>query len=116
MMRIKAILPFVFVLLYVFFLYTAQNTLIPPYVHSVIMYTMLIIVAIYCIIYKKLKLQAYTVWYLFLLLYSVISALLTVDTDWNTVYQMIICFLITFCFITVLDNVNKIVLIVKTFV
>lgn len=104
--------------LYVFFLYTAQETLLPTKIHSVIMYCFVACTLVYSYLKNggKVLVTSYSMWYILLLIFSFVSLLWATEPAISSIYNMVVSFVITFCFITVLDTNEKLDLCVKVFV
>lgn len=104
--------------LYVFFLYTAQETLLPPRIHSVVMYVFVGCTLLSLLLKKGLKftISTHSMWYLVLTAFSFISFIWATNVVNSAVYSMVVSFVITFCFICVIDAPEKLDLCARVFV
>lgn len=105
-------MPFSLLCLYVFFMFTAQDTLLPTWIHSVVMYGMVGIV----FFTKKIKITKFTIWYIVFFLFSLLSAAFCTQSDSSILFPILVSLIISFCFIQIIDNVNKLELCLKVYV
>lgn len=103
--------------LYIFFLYTAQNTLFPPVIHSIVMYafvgwTLLNIIAKRGII----NLSYYSIWYLCMIILSFVSFFWAEQQEFSALYIMAVIFIVTFCIMHTVDSLEKLEIILRMFV
>ena len=114
----KPALPMIFLLLYVFFLYVAQETLLPPRLHSIIMYAFVAITLVSLLLKGggRVPLPSYSLWYSALLLFSFFSFIWATNRTTDTVYTMIVSLVITYCFLIVLNTKERLEACAKCFV
>ena len=95
--------------LYILFNYIAQNTLLPPIVSSISMYALVIWTLLSSFIFKTSKTQIYkyTLWYIVLMIWSVMSFLWAGNLVYSQVYNMAVSLIITFCFMNTVDTREK---------
>lgn len=101
---------------YIFFLYTAQKTLISPQVHSVVMFIFIGWTVFKVITGKRLVVITYTKWYMGLILISVVSFVWAREIVTDTLYNMFVALIITACFIITINTYEKLEMCIKTFV
>lgn len=96
-----------FLSLYVFFTYNAQNTLLPTVLHSVAMYGMILTTLIYYGSRKLLKVSIFTLWYTSFLFVSLLSAF-SQNSDEGMIYTIFVSLVISYCFIQIIRSHNQI--------
>lgn len=102
-------LPFFLLCLYVFFMYTAQETLFPTIIHSLVMYTMVIVVFINLFFKKKMKLTQFTIWYFFFFLFLFFSSIFYGQSDISILFPTFVSLIISFCFIQTINSEEKLI-------
>jgi len=105
-------------LLYVFLLYTAQDTLLPPAIHSVVMYGFIACVFVKAVVssHAKIKLSYYSIWYLLLILLSFLSLIWATHQTAGSLYPMFVSFVITFCVVDTLNTAERLEICLRMFV
>lgn len=93
--------------LYVIFLYIAQNTLLPPILSSMSMYAFVVWTFLSMLVKKKIKIYNYTLWYIVLMIWSVVTFLWADNLVLFQVYSMAVSLIITYCFINAIDTKEK---------
>ena len=95
--------------LYILFNYIAQETLIPPVVSSITMYVFVAWTFLFSVIRKvsNTKIYKYSMWYVLLTVWSLMSFLWADNTVWIQIYNMVVVLIITFCFIETVDTGEK---------
>lgn len=93
--------------LYVIFLYIAQNTLLPPILSSMSMYAFVIWTFLSILKKKKFKIYNYTLWYVLLMIWSVVTFFWADNLVLSQVYIMAVSLIITYCFINAIDTKEK---------
>lgn len=106
----------VLMMLYIFFLYNAQQTLFPPVIHSIVMYAFLGWTALSIVSKNTLSLSKYTLWYLGMIGISFVSFIWASDVAFDSIYTMIVTLLITLCFVHTINSYEKLELCFRTFV
>jgi O-antigen ligase len=103
---------------YIFFLYTAQKTLLPPILASLLLYSLVFCTILFVLVTKKWKkaLPEYTLWYGCIIAFSACSLAWATDLALETVYNMVVSLIVTYCFIIVLDTPDKLDLCIRSFV
>ncbi len=109
-------LPFLLLLLYVFFMYNAQATLLPTVIHSVSMYTMIAATLIYYFFKSKLTFTYFTGWYLVFVFISVVSSTFYLQSDETTIYTLVVSLIISYCFIQNITDADKIIALANAFI
>ena len=104
--------------LYVFFLYTAQETLLPTRIHSLVMYGFVGCTLAYVFLKNggKIRVSTYNIWYAALLILCIFSLFWATNMDIGSIYNMAVSLVITLCFIIVLDTPNKLDACLRVFV
>ena len=102
--------------LYIFFLYTAQETLLPPVIHSVVMYGFVGLSVLHMVVYQKCMVTAYTWWYVGLIGLSVLSFLWSDVREFGILYQMVVTLVMTWCMTVVIDTLEKLTYVLLVFV
>ena len=102
--------------LYIFFSYTAQETLLPPFLHSMVMYLFIAWSFFVLICNKKFTVSYYTIWYLILMALAAVSFLWATNVVVSALYTMMTSLIITFCVIQALKSTRDIDFIMVTFV
>lgn len=103
-MKLKKSILNKFLILYVFFLYTAQETLIPEIVHSIVMYAMIFLTALFVVNKMKLTLSDYTKWYAALAFLCLFSFIYADNMTTSSLYTMGVILIITFCVIYIIED------------
>lgn len=95
--------------LYILFNYIAQETLIPPVVSSITMYAFVAWTFLSSVILNgsNTKIYRYSVWYVLLMVWSLMSFLWADHAVWIQVYNMTVCLVITFCFMETVNTKEK---------
>lgn len=104
--------------LYVFFLYTAQETLLPTRIHSLVMYGFVGCTLAYVLLKNggKIQVSTYSIWYAALLILCAFSFLWATNMVSGAIYNMAVSLVITFCLITVLETPGKLDTCLRVFV
>ncbi len=109
--------PLIYILmLYVFFEYLAQETLLPTQLHSLVMYIMVFFVMLFTLMNRVINFSVYTKWYFGLMCLSFCSFIYSDHFTTGAAYTMFVILIITYCFSYIIDDYSKYNLIVKTFV
>ena len=95
--------------LYILLNYIAKNTLLPPILSSISMYVFVAWTLLSTFVFKTSKTQIYkyTLWYVVLMVWSVMSFLWADNLVYGQVYNMAVSLIITFCFINTIDTTEK---------
>lgn len=101
---------------YIFFIYTAQKTLIPPIIHSCVMYIFIGWTALNSLNKGLIVFKNYTKWYLIMIAFSTLSYIWAREMVTETLYNMFVALVITECFIITINTYERLELCIKTFV
>ena len=94
--------------LYIFFSYTAQKTLFPLAIHSLVMYSWIGWTVLSIVLAKGIiNISRYTIWYGSLILLSGTSFIWASHIVTDMLYAMFVSLVITFCFIQTIDTLKK---------
>lgn len=99
--------PFLLLCLYVFFMFTAQETLLPTVIHSAVMYCMIGAVAVYALLKKKASITGFSIWYSVFFLFCIFSAALYPQSDPSILFPIVVSLIISFCFIQLINSTDK---------
>lgn len=102
--------------LYVLLTYIAQETLLPPVLHSMTMYAFIGWTALNVFRRGKVRLKKYTLWYLSVIAFSAISMLWAVEAETGTLYVMFVSLILTSCILETVDSLEKLEACMLTFV
>lgn len=97
-------------------MYNAQETLIPTFIHSIVMYMMIGASLVVYGLKGQLKPTVFSWWYFSFLVLCLISASLFLNADDWILYDMLVSLIISYCFILNLQKISKIVAIMTVFV
>ncbi len=105
-------------ILYVFFMYTAQKTLLPTVIHSCVMYLFVGWTFFQTLLVTRgnTMIGSYTKWYFVLIIYSILSYAWASYVVGAALYNMFVSLIITYCFICTIDTKEKLNIVVKTFI
>lgn len=103
-------------LLYIITSYVCQETLLPSKINSLFLLVFVGLAFCYRIQKRNYVDKHFSIWYLILLLYSLFSALLMSNDVFYTLYQMLVVFVLTFCFGIVITNRKTLELTIVTYV
>lgn len=108
----------ILLVLYIFFMYTAQKTLLPTVIHSIVMYLFVGWTLFQTLIVTRgnTLIGSYTKWYFLLIVYCVLSYAWATFVVGSSLYSMFVSLIITYCFICTIDSREKLNIIAKTFV
>ena len=108
----------VLLVIYIFFLYNAQDTLLPRVLNSISLYIFLLCTVLFVFVTGQWSntLPQYSKWYTCMIVLSVCSVAWATETAWETIYTMIVSLIVTYCFIVVLDTPYKLELCIRSFV
>lgn len=88
-------------------MFTAQETLLPPVIHSVVMYGMIGMVFLYAFFIKNIIVTRFTIWYMIFFLFCMLSAALCSQSDPSILFPILVSFIISFCFIQTVKTTDK---------
>lgn len=100
-------LPFLLLCLYVFFMFTAQETLLPTVIHSAVMYCMIGVVWVYALLKKNILITKFSAWYGVFFLFCVLSATLCSQSDPSILFPIAVSLIISFCFIQLINTTGR---------
>lgn len=99
--------PFFLLCLYIFFMYTAQDTLLPTWIHSVVMYSMIGTVFLYAALVRKFVITTFSIWYIVFFLFSILSVAFYLQSDPSILFPIFVSLIISFCFIQTINTTDK---------
>ncbi len=102
--------------LYVLFNYIAQETLLPPVIHSAVMYAYIGYTAFTVLLSGKVKLTYYTVWYFVFLAFSALSMLWATKAETGALFNMVVALILTFCVLNTVNSLERLEAIMMVFV
>ena len=88
-------------------MFTAQETLLPPVIHSVVMYGMIGMVFLYAFFIKNIIVTRFTIWYMIFFFFCLSSAALCPQSDPSILFPILVSFIISFCFIQTVNTTDK---------
>lgn len=103
-------------LLYIITSYVCQETLLPSKINSLFLLTFVGLAFCYKILKRIYVDKHFCIWYLILFFYSLCSALLMSNNVFDTLYQMLVVLVLTFCFSIVITNRKTLQLMIVTYV
>lgn len=108
----------ILLVLYIFFMYTAQKTLLPTVIHSVVMYLFVGWTLFQTLIVTRgnTLIGSYTKWYFLLIVLCVLSYAWASYVVGTSMYNMFVSLVITYCFICTIDSKERLDIVAKTFV
>lgn len=102
--------------LYVLFNYIAQETLLPPAIHSLVMYAFIAWTAFGILVKGKVQLNGYTLWYLLVIAFSAISMLWAEKAVTGSLYAMFVALVLTFCVMNAVNSLDRLEACIMVFV
>ena len=108
----------VLLIVYVFFLYTAQETLLPTVISSLTLYGLVVCTVFNVVVFQKGNgtLPQYTKWYVCLIILGLFSFAWASNIVFEAMYNMIVSLVVTYCFIIILDTSDKFDVCIRSFV
>ena len=103
-------------LLYIITSYVCQETLLPSKINSLFLLTFVGLAFCYKILKRIYVDKHFCIWYLILFFYSLCSALSMSNNVFDTLYQMLVVLVLTFCFSIVITNRKTLQLMIVTYV
>lgn len=90
--------------LYILFNYIAQETLLPPVIHSVTMYAFLVWTAWTLLRRGKVPITTHLIWQLAVLAFSALSMLWAEEKETAALYDIFVGVVLSYCFVITLDS------------
>lgn len=89
-------------------MYNAQATLLPTWIHSILMYAMIFVTIGYYFIKWNICITKFTIWYLLFGILCLFSATFNIESDLMILYPITVSFVLSYCYIQNINSHSKI--------